>query len=461
MAADPPIHSSKSWRWISFLILGSVLLLTRAVLALSANVSADGYRLNVRRGPGTQYDVLRILNDGDPITLTDNRRNGWVELADGGWVAGNLVRSGGSDGPGNAVVDTGGYRLNIRNGPGVQFDWIGVLNNGDPIRLNGVSRNGWVQLADGGWVAGNLIRRVTGEQPRPTPDPQPAPPPRPAPTPAPDPEPDPEPDPAPDPDPDPEPDPEPLPAPQPPQAGVPSTAFINVPQTTARVAPDLNSAQALTYFDGDRITLSGQQENGWAELIDGSWISLDSIRASTRNGAPSPGDQPLQFGSSGAAVGDLQRRLRELGFLPETVAVTRYFGEQTELALIGFQTAANLTANGIATEETIQLLYSDSAPFAQGTANGAANGQANDQVNGDPVGNGTGNGDPNGSGNGQPRTTTVTSTALVRANPNPQSRVLSTLPNGATVRLTGERQNGWVELASGGWILAEVVPPMP
>lgn len=71
----------------------------------------------------------------------------------------------------------------------------------------------------------------------------------------------------------------------------------------------------------------------------------------------------LKVGSSGDNVTKLQERLAELGFY--TGEVTGYFGEATEAAYKAFQKAAGLTADGIAGEDELELLYSDEAPSAK------------------------------------------------------------------------------------------------
>ncbi|NJN20335.1 MAG: SH3 domain-containing protein [Leptolyngbya sp. RL_3_1] len=53
-----------------------------------------GYHVNIRSGPGTQYPAVNTLRSGTAIALTGRYRNGWAELADGSWVAGNLIRVG-------------------------------------------------------------------------------------------------------------------------------------------------------------------------------------------------------------------------------------------------------------------------------------------------------------------------------------------------------------------------------
>ncbi len=68
----------------------------------------------------------------------------------------------------------------------------------------------------------------------------------------------------------------------------------------------------------------------------------------------------LSLGSTGPEVRKLQERLKELGYFEGNT--TEYFGYVTEGALIEFQIAAGLDANGIYDETVKEALFSDSAP---------------------------------------------------------------------------------------------------
>ena len=68
----------------------------------------------------------------------------------------------------------------------------------------------------------------------------------------------------------------------------------------------------------------------------------------------------LSYGDSGDAVLKLQRRLRELGYM--TANATGMFGTATKSALIDFQKAAGLTADGAAGNATQVALYAANAP---------------------------------------------------------------------------------------------------
>ena len=68
----------------------------------------------------------------------------------------------------------------------------------------------------------------------------------------------------------------------------------------------------------------------------------------------------LSYGDSGDAVLKLQRRLRELGYM--TANATGMFGTATKSALVDFQKAAGLTAEGAAGNATQVALYAANAP---------------------------------------------------------------------------------------------------
>lgn len=74
----------------------------------------------------------------------------------------------------------------------------------------------------------------------------------------------------------------------------------------------------------------------------------------------------LKLGSSGSAVTKLQNRLKALGFYDGVV--TGYFGEATQAAYKAFQKAAGVTVDGIAGKSDLKILYSDSAPKADTSA---------------------------------------------------------------------------------------------
>ena len=74
----------------------------------------------------------------------------------------------------------------------------------------------------------------------------------------------------------------------------------------------------------------------------------------------------IKYGAEGDAVEKLQTRLKELGYFDGTVGGN--FGTITRAAVIAFQKAANLSADGIVGSDTWTALYSKSAPTASSTS---------------------------------------------------------------------------------------------
>ena len=154
----------------STVLLGAIALITVSP-ALQANIfppagtayvdPPPGYSLNIRSGPGTQYAAVNTLRSNNAIILTGAYQNGWAQLTDGTWVAGNLINS-------QPVIASGattayiappdGFNVNIRSGPGVQHAAVNTLTVGTLITITGRYEQGWAQLTDGNWVASNLIR---------------------------------------------------------------------------------------------------------------------------------------------------------------------------------------------------------------------------------------------------------------------------------------------------------------
>ena len=47
--------------------------------------------LNLRAGPGRQYDVLRVLKAGEEVQQNGETRDGWMPV-EGGWIDSRYVR---------------------------------------------------------------------------------------------------------------------------------------------------------------------------------------------------------------------------------------------------------------------------------------------------------------------------------------------------------------------------------
>ncbi len=129
-------------------------------------------RLTLRAGPGVGYAVAAILNGGDVLTLVGRNTNGsWakVQTIDGleGWVSTRYITIAGSasDLPilasvePAATVTTG--TLNVRSGPGANYDVITTANYGTVVNLLGRNGNAsWVQIrvnGQVGWVDASYI----------------------------------------------------------------------------------------------------------------------------------------------------------------------------------------------------------------------------------------------------------------------------------------------------------------
>lgn len=145
--------------------------------------TVTSYKLNVRRGPSTNFAIITKLNTGDVVNLT-GYRNGdatWVQVAlpNGtvGWVSALYVRTSipistlipvtGTTPPppstptgATGTVITGA--LNVRTGPDVSFPAFTTISNGATVTLLG--RNAaatWIKviLQDGrqGWVNASFV----------------------------------------------------------------------------------------------------------------------------------------------------------------------------------------------------------------------------------------------------------------------------------------------------------------
>ena len=139
-------------------------------------------QLNVRGGPSTASEVIGIIPTNSILQIIgkDIGGNWWqiVYLAgvDGkGWVTAQYVQMGDSSKVpvigGNGTDPSAGntalvvQQINIRSGPGISFDSIGILNANDVVTLTGKNNTGtWLQidLAVGpegrGWVNSGFVK---------------------------------------------------------------------------------------------------------------------------------------------------------------------------------------------------------------------------------------------------------------------------------------------------------------
>jgi|GEM_PF-1868700 len=187
--SQPPLPSVSAW-FRTTAISVTVALVVTAIPGpgRSANPqwgtvfyvnTPSGYALNLRWGPGKNFSIYRKVGRGCPLEWSGVRRNGWLQLTNGTWVAANLVSSQALP-EGSCprlvakdsmmVTTPSGYGLNIRTGPGTNFSRTGQYANGTRVAVTRNASGNWVQLTDGNWVDRTFLK-ASGERPITTPAP--------------------------------------------------------------------------------------------------------------------------------------------------------------------------------------------------------------------------------------------------------------------------------------------------
>ena len=107
--------------------------------------------LNVRSGPGTKYDQIDKVSSGSRYAYYQKSGN-WVRI-EKGWVSTGYFYIEGTEG--DAATGTITTDLNIRKGPGKEFDSVGSYKKGAAVDILH-QINGWGYTSKG-WISMNYV----------------------------------------------------------------------------------------------------------------------------------------------------------------------------------------------------------------------------------------------------------------------------------------------------------------
>lgn len=146
--------------WILFLLLLAAWSLCGQAAAITM-VSVAGEKVNLRKGPSTQYPIIWELGKGFPLRIIGSQGN-WYKVSDFesdvGWIYKDLV----SKKP-HLIVKANKNskaRVNIRSGPGTKYEVVGKAEYG--VVFETLKRGeGWVQVRHEtgltGWIKRSLL----------------------------------------------------------------------------------------------------------------------------------------------------------------------------------------------------------------------------------------------------------------------------------------------------------------
>jgi len=132
------------------------LLLSVSAYAKGARYSVNTPFVNIRNGPGSQFEVLWKAEKNYPLELIQDKGK-WALFKDfegyKGWVYKPLLSKTKS-----AIIKVG--KCNVRKGPSKKYKILFIAKKGTPFLVVD-EKNGWYKLkhADGdtGWAKKNLL----------------------------------------------------------------------------------------------------------------------------------------------------------------------------------------------------------------------------------------------------------------------------------------------------------------
>lgn len=142
------------------LIVSIIMALALSNSALASTAIITGSVVNVRSGPGTDYSVDGNLLKDTEVTILQSQGE-WYKINKGsltGWISKSLLEVKQVE-----QLKVTGNPVNLRSGPGTNYDIVGQLQKGDTLTLLGATGE-WYQVknADGlnGYIAAYLTEKV-------------------------------------------------------------------------------------------------------------------------------------------------------------------------------------------------------------------------------------------------------------------------------------------------------------
>lgn len=153
---------SKEGNWLMIganqWVHGNYVEQTETPQSPTAKGSVNVPRLNVREGAGTNFKRLRVITKGTEVEIFEESGD-WLRIGENQWIHGDYVTKGSASSTESASVSASS--LNVRKGPGTQFDKIKSIPQGTKVEI--IKREGdWAQIGDGQWVHGGFLS--TGNQ---------------------------------------------------------------------------------------------------------------------------------------------------------------------------------------------------------------------------------------------------------------------------------------------------------
>ena len=150
---------------------------------VQAKLTAD---VNLRRGAGTNYGVIKVIGTGTTVTVTDASNSQWykVKLSDGteGYLFSKYLKVTSGDinsakpsatpkptpAPSNGTVQAKTTSdLNVRKGPGTSYGIIKVIDMNVTVTVTEATNSSWykVKLSDGteGYLAAQYLKITSGD----------------------------------------------------------------------------------------------------------------------------------------------------------------------------------------------------------------------------------------------------------------------------------------------------------
>ena len=131
--------------------------------------------VNVRDAAGFNSKVLGTLEGGDTIIRTGIGKHGWSRVTYDGrtaYIANNYLSTDSPEKAGGATYQEVNQtvkataKVNIRRGPGVDYQILGSLKAGEEVQRTGIGSKGWSRIQYDGktcYVSSNYLRVVSND----------------------------------------------------------------------------------------------------------------------------------------------------------------------------------------------------------------------------------------------------------------------------------------------------------